>query len=212
MRDAKGRFIKGYCSSPMTQFKVTLSDKNCMGCGVKFHPKSFLVKYHNRECSSKNRIAWNKGKHTGIRPWLGKKRPDISSANSSTWKGGKPNCKICSKKLARRGSTYCQNCANKIYHSGENNINWRGGVTSQNERERKSPAYRRWHRAVLKRDNDQCIWCENKDNLEVDHIKQFAFYPSLRTEISNGRTLCLSCHQKTFVFVSNQYINNQKLL
>jgi hypothetical protein len=34
---------------------------------------------------------WNKGKHTGIKPWLGKKRPDVSKENHHNWNGGKRN-------------------------------------------------------------------------------------------------------------------------
>jgi hypothetical protein len=33
--------------------------------------------------------------------------------------------------------------------------------------------------------------------LHPDHIKQFALYPELRYELSNGRTLCADCHRKT---------------
>lgn len=34
------------------------------------------------------RPAWNKGLNTGIKPWLGKKRPDIAGKNCYNWKGG----------------------------------------------------------------------------------------------------------------------------
>jgi 5-methylcytosine-specific restriction endonuclease McrA len=33
--------------------------------------------------------------------------------------------------------------------------------------------------------------------LEADHIKPWAYFPSLRFELSNGRTLCRPCHDKT---------------
>jgi 5-methylcytosine-specific restriction endonuclease McrA len=34
--------------------------------------------------------------------------------------------------------------------------------------------------------------------LEADHIKPWAHYSSLRYAVNNGRTLCRSCHIKTF--------------
>ena len=212
MRDKLGRFVKGYRVNPNTEFKLTLKDINCKGCGKIFHPANFSIQYCSKKCWAENHISWNKGIKTGIKPWLGKKRLNISGKNNYFWKGGKPNCKECNKQLSSRKATYCQNCANRIFHSGEKNVNWRGGITPQNEKERKSPAYRRWRRAVLKRDDFQCIWCGAKEKLEVDHIKPFAFFPDLRTEITNGRTLCIPCHQKTFVFIENQYIKRREVI
>lgn len=142
----------------------------------------------------KGNIAWSK---------LNADKMPRGEMNPS-WKGGKPKCLDCGKECSYASKGRCQVCANKFYHSKERNVNWRGGVTPEHERERKSAAYRRWHRAVLKRDNHQCVWCGSTEDLEVDHIKPFAFYPELRTEITNGRTLCLECHQKTFVFWGNQ--------
>ena len=36
--------------------------------------------------------------------------------------------------------------------------------------------------------------------LHADHIKPFAFFPSLRFDLENGRTLCVECHKKTPTF------------
>jgi len=58
--------------------------------------------------------------------------------------------------------------------------------------------YREWRTTVLSRDNHKCVQCgETKKRLDADHIKSWAKYPDLRYEISNGRTLCISCHEKT---------------
>lgn len=37
--------------------------------------------------------------------------------------------------------------------------------------------------------------------MNADHIMPFAYFPDLRFELSNGRTLCLKCHQKTDTYM-----------
>lgn len=84
---------------------------------------------------------------------------------------------------------------------GEKHWNWKGGITKLENRIRKTAEYRNWRIAVLKRDDYTCVWCRKRGgNLEVDHIKQFAYYPELRFELSNGRTLCRVCHRITDTF------------
>lgn len=57
--------------------------------------------------------------------------------------------------------------------------------------------YRLWREAVFQRDAWQCVECGTKGDICADHIKSYKNYPSLRYEISNGRTLCVSCHAQT---------------
>jgi len=83
-------------------------------------------------------------------------------------------------------------------HKGENHHSWKGGITSMNEKIRKSIEYKLWRDAVFKRDNYTCIWCGEKGGrIEADHIKPFSLYPELRFAIDNGRTLCSKCHETT---------------
>lgn len=56
--------------------------------------------------------------------------------------------------------------------------------------------YRKWRKEVLERDWNKCKECGSKTLLHVHHIKPFSIYKSLRTELSNGITLCKSCHIK----------------
>lgn len=63
---------------------------------------------------------------------------------------------------------------------------------------RYSPEADAWRKAVFDRDNYTCQeCCERGGTLEADHIKPWAFFPDLRFELSNGRTLCRRCHDKT---------------
>jgi hypothetical protein len=79
---------------------------------------------------------------------------------------------------------------------GEANFMWKGGVTSENMKARKSFEYQEWRRKVYERDNYTCQHCgDNKGgNLNPHHIKSFAEYPELRYVVENGITLCESCH------------------
>lgn len=90
-------------------------------------------------------------------------------------------------------------CGDKSFHKiGENNSNWKGGLTELNYSERYSSEYKEWHKAVLERDNYTCQCCgKSGGELQVHHLYDFATYEDLRTEESNGITLCKSCHHST---------------
>lgn len=56
----------------------------------------------------------------------------------------------------------------------------------------------KWRKAVFERDDYSCQVCRVRGGyLEADHIKPWAYFPDLRFELSNGRTLCRPCHDKT---------------
>lgn len=75
---------------------------------------------------------------------------------------------------------------------------WRGGRTAEKELLRKRSAWKHWRTAVFKRDNYTCQDCGQRGGiLEPHHIKEVANYPELVYDISNGKTLCHSCHKKT---------------
>lgn len=90
--------------------------------------------------------------------------------------------------------------------TGKNHWNWQGGKTDESRKLRNSYEYKQWRNAVFIRDNYTCQECKakscggNKVILNADHIKPFAFYPELRFDINNGKTLCLDCHKLTPTF------------
>ena len=78
---------------------------------------------------------------------------------------------------------------------GDKSPSWKGGVNTKNETIRKSKEYTEWRRIIFTRDNYTCQLCGKRGvSLEADHIKPFSLYPELRFELSNGQTLCQSCH------------------
>lgn len=90
---------------------------------------------------------------------------------------------------------------------GENNPNWRGGITPITRMIRTSLEYKIWRKSVFERDNFTCIWCAQKGGeIHADHIKPFALYPELRFAIDNGRTLCKECHLTTETYGNKKEI------
>lgn len=61
---------------------------------------------------------------------------------------------------------------------------------------RRCSAYKVWRTSVYERDNYTCQMCNARGcRLNAHHIKSYARFPSLRYDVSNGVTLCESCHK-----------------
>ena len=89
---------------------------------------------------------------------------------------------------------------------GENNGNWKGGITPLNHTIRNSINYIEWRKAVFERDDYRCYDCgERGSELNAHHTYPFARFPRLRFDINNGVTLCETCHHQTFVYMGNQF-------
>lgn len=129
----------------------------------------------------------------------------VAEGRHNNYKGGQPNCLDCGIKLVSYTAKRCKKCRTKLDLSGENHWAWRGGISSLNRRIRSSNDYLSWRKNVLQRDNYTCVLCGDRNFrgrgrtvvLQADHIKSFAYFPELRFDISNGRTLCIDCHRQT---------------
>ncbi|KKM94268.1 hypothetical protein LCGC14_1200140 [marine sediment metagenome] len=117
-------------------------------------------------------------------------------------------CEICGKVF------YCQPCQIKYRNRQTCSIACRSKLRTLNAKKnrikngftkhqidrciRYSTEAKEWRKAVFERDDYTCRLCNKKGGyLEADHIKPFAYFPKLRFELSNGRTLCRKCHDKT---------------
>jgi hypothetical protein len=101
------------------------------------------------------------------------------------WNKGKKMSLEARKKMsiATRGRV-----VNKIREEGH--WNWKGG---KSHRTRKSYE---WRRMVFERDNYTCQKCGERANIIAHHIKSYYKFENLRYKITNGITLCRSCHPK----------------
>lgn len=92
---------------------------------------------------------------------------------------------------------YTNNCKRCRYdmQSGEFHYNWQGGISSERDKYKISVDYQRWRDNVFKRDNYTCQCCGKTNTyIEAHHLWNYADYPELRTNITNGITLCFDCH------------------
>lgn len=102
--------------------------------------------------------------------------------------------------------------------SGENNNKWNGGVTSDNEKIRKSLDYINWRNSIFERDNYTCQCCGDDvgGNLQAHHIVNFSEFEDLRFDITNGICLCVNCHNPSiygsFHHTYGTFNNNAKQL
>lgn len=188
MRNEKGQFIKGFL--PDT-FNGLLKYK-------KENPGAFKGRKHTNESNLKNKIA-----HIGL----------MSKEKHWNWRGGKPKCLDCNKRLSSYKSKYCSKCSKK----GERNYKWKGNLIFANWTElkhkiRKCFKYNDWRIKVFQRDGFKCILCNSNKMIEADHYPiQFSellkiYLPKNLDEainqielwdINNGRTLCHECHKNT---------------
>lgn len=104
----------------------------------------------------------------------------------------------------------CQKCkSRKIIEalSGEKNPAFKKEKTqAERIRDRKYPEYSAWRRQVYERDDYACYSCGEKGGqLNAHHIMAYSTHPDLRTNVSNGVTLCTSCHKE---YHSNYYKND----
>ena len=110
-------------------------------------------------------------------------------------------CPVCGKNFEAKTSEdiYCSwECYNQDRHppKGEQHHNWKGGITSENEKLRKSDQYKKWQQAIYQRDFYQCQICGSKIKINAHHIYAWQYFPDLRFSLDNGITLCEKCHHK----------------
>jgi endogenous inhibitor of DNA gyrase (YacG/DUF329 family) len=167
-------------------------DFKCLQCSKEFTSKkackSLIPKFCSRTCA-------------GLHKRQNKKCPicqkHVSWVNSTF-------CSIECRSIARTGlkMSYASRKKMSLKKSGkkigEKHWNWKGGVAEENLNKRRCFEYSNWRRNVFERDNFTCQICHKRGGeLNADHILPFSIYPLLRHDLTNGRTLCVSCHKNT---------------
>jgi len=169
------------------QFKIRPSTVNRRVCCSRKcygkHKKLFPEKYN----------LFQRG-HKGYdsSPWLGKKLSNTHKENMSKSRKDNPKVIAAMKKVGKE-------------HRGKNHWNWKGGITDEMKQLRNTEEYQVWRSKVYVRDRWTCQKCGRKlKDLVAHHKKSFKDYPKLRFNVSNGKTLCRSCHKKVHEEIGKQ--------
>jgi hypothetical protein len=188
--------------------------KECITCGsVFFKRKNESLKYFKTKkccslsCSKKGARPWNFGLKLNYEVWnKGKKGLQVSWLKG---KKGYTNTGSFIKNHEKwKHPNAIKNQFPKGYHGGNSfekgNKPWNKGFgnATENQRIRWTPEYKYWSRSILERDDFTCQECKKRGGeLHAHHIKAFAYYPEVRFKLSNGQTLCVKCHYKTYAKV-----------
>ena len=157
----------------------------------------------------KGEPAWNKGKH-----WNDDVKKKISKNHWSKTHTISKETRIKlgnSHRGMKRSAITCKNISDS--RLGSKNPNWHGGVSTDNERIRRSIEFRLWREAVFARDGWICQKCkERSDDLHPHHIRNFAEVIELRFAIDNGITFCKECHQEFHKIYGKKHNTIEQLL
>lgn len=167
VKNDRGIYCSWKCSDKSKKTSVT---KKCLVCSKAFEAQP-------------NEIKRGFGKFCSMRCFL-------STYRKTT------KCELCGKQIQNRVKK-CRKCHLASMPRGEENNNWRGGITPENMTIRNSKRYKKWRDNIFKRDEYICQECgQVGGTLHAHHIRAFSIFPKLRFKKSNGITLCKKCHDK----------------
>jgi hypothetical protein len=155
------------------------------------------LKKSNQTSFKDGHIPWNKG----LKGWnSGKKNPFYGKKHSQTV--------IDAIIKSNTGRKMSEEHKQKIIESvsGENNNNWKGGITPYSRKIRASCEWKKWREKVFTRDDYTCKQCgiysdKEYGKIEIHPHHRIPVRKLIKTKfekyiynIKNGITLCKPCH------------------
>lgn len=230
-----------YCSRECVKRRVKV---NCKKCDKTIELQNYKVLKTGNFCSVYCRNEYQKTFTGSKNHFYGKKHTQETKERISQKKRGvkttkrveliSVECSYCGKHkevtpyiYKRSENHFCSiECHGKwksIYNVGENNVNYNFDLSEEERKIRRNyPEYYSFLKEVLDRDNHNCVVCQRKDSLCVHHKDAYHWCKERRTDVSNGVTLCTTCHnhfhsiytyrnntEDQFINFYNQYANTE---
>lgn len=202
-----------YCNECKSEVRKNRIIKKCDYCGKDIEVVNYKVE--QRECNYCNQSC--RTDHL---------KELMKGINNSNYNKVEYKCDGCGKmtlttpyKIETQKYIFCSKECYKEnigqFYKGENNNFFNPNLTDEERTLRRNyTEYYKWRLDVYKRDRYTCQCCGDSKghNLVAHHILNYSSYKDLRTELSNGITLCEKCHKKfhdTFGYTKN---NNEQLI
>lgn len=175
---------RNYCSLKCRSQRTIV---NCMECGkVVDKPLSAKPVYCSRSCTNKSKERAKK----------------ISASVKAAWTDDSKRSRM-HKAIIERSQTDEWKSA-PHFQRGSAHPKYKG-----NDRKRKERYdVKIWRQSVFQRDGFKCQQCGAKRDLNAHHIKPWSEYPDLRLELSNGISLCETCHAKVHGLEPKHFVAN----
>lgn len=140
--------------------------------GCSYHTIRKWLKVHGIQFT-KNEVAtyakvWNKGLPSKLQPNYGNNVSDESrqKMRDSARKGVDSN-------LYTNGNSSFRSFRQSVY-------DWQN----------------KYKKAILSKYQGECVYCHNKEELQIDHVMPVSLYPELAFDVNNLQILCKPCHRK----------------
>ena len=152
---------------------------------------------HTEEAKAKMRKAWETRRLTFVPPMKGKKMSKASRQKMSDAAKARPSNRI-GKQHSIETRIKISQITRERTPRGRDVHSYKDGKLAERRDQRFSRDYKRWRFDVFARDQFTCQECGDArgGSLVAHHVKPFADHPELRFEVSNGITLCETCHKK----------------
>lgn len=169
----------------------------CSNCGKKLEIPQYKIKQHKDFYCDLN----CRGQHLS-RTLKGENNPNYTQVDYKCDGCGKV-FRIQPNRIRNQKYSFCTYECYKAnigkYFSGKNASNYNPNLSEWDRIVgRDYPEYKQWRMSVFERDNYTCQKCKDDTggNLEAHHILNYMEHLDLRTTVSNGITLCKTCHKR----------------